>query len=120
MNLDTSLAGKASINGAPNVSKKVGKDVSAILPNIGGYVNYALSPRWLVGGRVDWISANIDKYNGGLLNVEGSVQFQVTDNFGVGASYRYLGVDLAIDDGANSWAMDLAYDGPALFVTASF
>jgi len=121
--LDFSLAGKAHIGDieiAPERAKR-SIDESAILPNIGGYASYAFSPKWLVGGRLDWISANIGDYDGTLWNAEAHVQYQMFDHFGVGLGYRYLDLQLAAEDSrTGDWETELEYSGPVLFFTANF
>ncbi len=124
LGLDISVKGKLHIGDhididVPRVARSI--DDWAILPNIGGYANYAFSPKWLVSGRLDWISANIGDYDGTLWNVEGHIQYQITDHFGAGLAYRYLDLELAgKDTSRGDWDTRLEYSGPLLFVTANF
>jgi opacity protein-like surface antigen len=120
--LDISVAGKADIEESADISAERSIiDDWAILPNIGGYANYAFSPKWIVGGRVDWISANINDFDGTLWNVEAHVQYQIFDHFGVGLAYRYLDLELAEENRAKGdWEAELEYSGPLLFFTANF
>ncbi len=121
LGLDTSLSGQASVNGKPVTDTvKRGIDDWAVLPNIGAYGNHAFSSKWLVSGRVDWISANIGDYDGTLWNAQASVQYQVSDHFGIGLSYRYLSLDLEEDSRKRRWDIDIDYSGPMLFITANF
>lgn len=121
LDMDASLAGNATVDGIEVASAEVSVDEWGLLPNIGGYANYAFSPKWLVSGRVDWISANVGDYDGTLWNVEGAIQYQLFKHFGVGAAYRYLSMDLSLDKGDDdSWSADLEYSGPMFFFTANF
>ncbi len=120
LGVDTAIAGEAKIIGIPVGRVKRGFDDWAVLPNLGAYGNYAFSPKWIVKGRVDWISANIGDYDGTLWNTEAAVQYQMFKNVGVGLAYRYLSFDIAADKSSKSWAIDLDYSGPLLFVTANF
>jgi hypothetical protein len=121
INIDVSLSGIATINGEEIANAKRGIDEGAILPNIGGYASYAFSPKWAVGARVDWISANIDKYDGTLWNVEAAVQYQMFEHFGLGLAYRYLDFELATEDSKKGdWKTEFEYSGPLLFFTANF
>lgn len=120
LSVDTAIAGEAKINGIPVGRVKRGFDDWAVLPNLGAYGNYAFSPKWIVKGRVDWISANIGDYDGTLWNTEAAVQYQMFKNVGVGLAYRYLSFDVSADKSSKSWAIDLDYHGPLLFVTANF
>lgn len=121
INLDISVKGKAYIDDIPLLQVERGIDDWAILPNIGGYANYAFSPKWLLSGRVDWISANIGDYDGTLWNAEAAIQYQMFSNFGLGLGYRYLDLELSkssVDSG--DWATAVDYSGPLLFFTANF
>ncbi len=120
LDIDVSLKGDATINGEPVLDVARGIDDGAILPNVGIYGNYALSPKWLLIGRVDWISANIDIYDGSFWNVEGAIQYQTFEHFGVGLSYRYIAFDIEVDDNGGWGMMDIDYTGPMLFFTANF
>lgn len=120
LGLDTSLSGSGSVDGVPvgKVSRSI--DDWAVLPNIGGYLNYAFSPKWLFSARVDWISANVDDYDGTLWNVEAFIQYQAFDHFGIGAAYRLLDLELGADNQRKEWRTDLEYNGPMLFFSANF
>lgn len=120
LGVDTAIAGEGRINGIPVGKVKRGLDDWVVLPNLGVYGNYAFSPKWIVKGRVDWFSANIGDYDGTLWNTEAAVQYQMFKNVGVGLAYRYLSFDIAADKSSKSWAIDLDYNGPLLFVTANF
>jgi len=123
LNLDLSVAGKAHIGDIEIAPERAKRSIDdwAILPNVGGYANYAFSPKWIVGGRLDWISANIGDFDGTLWNAEAHIQYQVFDHFGVGLAYRYLDFQLAKDDSSKGdWETELEYSGPLLFFTANF
>lgn len=120
LDLDVSLKGDATIDGKPVLGVEDGFDDWAILPNVGAYANYAFSPKWLMLGRVDWVSADIGDYSGGLWNAEVAVQYQAFRNFGVGLAYRYLSFDLSAEKSDGDWDADIQYTGPLLFVTANF
>ncbi len=120
LSIDTAVAGEANINGIPIGRVKRGFDDWAVLPNVGIYGNYALSPKWLLKARIDWISTNLGDYDGTLWNNEAAIQYQMFKNAGIGLAYRYLSFDIAADKSNKSWAIDLDYGGPLLFVTVNF
>ena len=94
-------------------------EVSAdqILPNIGAWYNFAPGKRWLVHGRVDWISANIGDYDGTLWNATAGVNFQAFRHVGFDLSWQYFNLNVGVDKPDwNGWA-DMTYSGPVLAVT---
>ncbi len=61
-------------------------NASQILPNVGVWYTFSPASRWLLHGRVDWISADIGKYDGTLWNTNLGVNFQ---------AWRHVGFDLS-------------------------
>lgn len=120
LDADFSFRGDALINGEPVADAERELDEWAILPNIGAYGNYAFSDKWILIGRVDWISAAIDKYEGGLWNVEAAVQYQAFRNFGLGLAYRYVALDIEVDENNADWGADVDFSGPMVFITTNF
>ena len=121
ISLDLSVKGNAYIGNTTVLEAERSIDEWAIVPNVGGYANYAFSPKWLVGARVDWMSADVDDYDGTLWNAEAHVQYQMSDHFGVGLAYRYLDFELAANDRkSGDWRTEVEYSGPVLFFTANF
>ena len=120
LSIDAALKGEASVDGEPVGKVSHGIDDWAILPNLGIYGNYALSPKWLISARADWISANINDYDGTLWNAQAAIQYQLFDHFGLGLAYRYLSFDFEEDSSKRRWDIDVDYGGPILFFTANF
>jgi len=93
---------------------------SQILPNIGAWYNFSPAKRWLVHARVDWISANINQYDGTMWNTNLGVNFQAWRHVGFDLSYQYFNIDLSVDDGDWIGGVDMTYSGPVLSVTATW
>jgi hypothetical protein len=62
--------------------------VSGPLPNFGAWYYYSPSPKWFLGGRLDWLDAKIDKYDGGITNVSAGVNYQLFQHVGIGVKYQ--------------------------------
>ena len=120
MNLAVDLRGDGSVDGVPVFDFETGIDDWAILPNVGAYGNYAFSDKWIAIARVDWISASVGDYEGGLWNAEAALQYQAFAHFGIGVSYRYLSFDLSASKNRGDWEADLQYSGPTVFFTTNF
>jgi hypothetical protein len=94
--------------------------VSGPLPNIGGWYYYSPSPKWLLGGRVDWLEANIDEYDGGITNVSAGVNYQLFSNVGIGAKYQMFRLHVDIDNKRWNGSADLTYRGPFIYLSGNF
>lgn len=118
-NLDLSayIKGEFIIDGDTAGSGKKAVGASQILPNIGGWYNYSPAKHWLLHGRVDWISANIGEYDGGLWNASAGVNYQAWRNVGLDLSWQYF--NLHVDVTKTNWtgSVNMTYSGPVLALT---
>ncbi len=76
---------------------------SAPLPNLGAWYLYSPAKKWLLHARVDWISANIDEYDGTLWNTNVGVNYQLFRNFGLDMSYQYFNLNVGVDNSRLEW-----------------
>lgn len=90
---------------------------SAPLPNIGAWYTYSLSPRWALKARVDWFSANIDEYDGLLLNLQAGVDFAWFKHGGIGVAYNYVELDVDINNAIWKGTANVTFEGPFAFVS---
>lgn len=82
------------------------------LPNIGGWYNYSPAKNWLLHARVDWISANIGDYDGGLWNTNIGVGYQAWEHVGFDLSWQYFNLNLKVDKDDWTGGADMTYSGP--------
>lgn len=89
----------------------------APLPNIGGWYTYAFSPKWALRARLDWLSASIGDYSGGLSNASVGIDWAVWKHVGIGVSYNYFNLNVDVDK--NDWhgATDISQSGPTLSIS---
>ena len=107
-----------SLAGA-SVAKRTG-DALAPLPTLGFYGSYALMPRWLLSGRVDFFSFSYNDYDGSLVNLVAGVDYRFTRNFGIGVGYRYVDYDLDVTKSSFSGSVQYEFSGPVLYLVGSF
>ena len=113
------IQGTVVVNGIP-ASRRESVGTSAILPNVGAWYWYSISPRWIFKSRLDVLSARVGKYNGLLLNASLGVNFQAFEHAGIGIAYNYFELDVAIDE--SNWHGDIEtrYNGIFLYLSAYF
>jgi opacity protein-like surface antigen len=95
-------------------------DVLAPLPTIGLYGAYALTPKWLVSGRVDVFSLSYDAYDGSLTNATIGIDYRFFRNIGLGAAYRYIDYDLKVTKSSFNGGLNYRFSGPLLYAVSSF
>jgi hypothetical protein len=95
-------------------------DKSQPLPNIGTWYNFSPARKWLIHGRVDWISADIGDYDGTLWNTNIGVNYQAFRHVGFDLSYQYFNLNLGVKDSDWRGEIDMTYSGPVLSVTGNW
>ena len=112
------INGSASINGEDVGLVEERASVTGPLPNIGVWYRQIYAERWVLRARLDWLSANIDKYDGRIVNGSLGFAYNMSDHFGVGLSYNLFEIDLGVDDTDWQGRVRSRFEGPYLALTA--
>jgi hypothetical protein len=96
------------------------EDVLAPLPVLTIYGQFALTDRWAVSSRLDWLSLNYDKYDGSIGSLGLDVMYQPFRNFGFGIGYRATVFDLTVSENNRDLKVKQNFSGPIFFLTANF
>lgn len=117
-NLDISayIEGEIKIDDATTEFRRSEVGENQPLPNIGAWYYYSPAKNWLLHARVDWISANISIYDGGLWNTNIGVGYQAWRNVGFDLSWQYFNLHLDADDGEWRGTTEMTYSGPVVSV----
>jgi hypothetical protein len=81
------------------------------LPNIGAWYQHSLTPRWALKARADWFSANIDDYDGRLINIQAGIDYRIFRHGGIGLAYNYFEFDAGVKNSTWRGKADLNYKG---------
>ena len=90
------------------------------LPNIGAWYGYSWSPKWLFHARVDWLSASVGDYSGGLWNAQAGVDWSIWRHFGVSLYYNFFQLDVDIDKSDWRGKAESTLHGPFLAISTSW
>ena len=115
--VNTFIEGAAIINGNPVGSRRETARTSGALPNLGGWYTHAMSPKLAIRTRIDWLGADIGKFEGHVLNLSLGLNYRVFEHFGVGINYNWLEVDVEVDDAP--WRGELLSRSSGLFAYVS-
>ena len=115
--LDAYIEGEVDTNDGSTGLQKLSVGESQILPNIGTWYNYSPARRWLLHGRVDWISANVGDYDGHLWNATAGVNFQAWRHVGFDLSWQYFNLDVNVDTDNWNGSVSTTYSGPVASVS---
>ena len=94
--------------------------VSGPLPNIGGWYYYSPSSKWILGGRIDWLDASVDNYDGGILNLSAGVNYQLFKHVGIGVNYQTFGLDVNVKNDKWNGSIDLTWEGPYIYLSGNW
>jgi hypothetical protein len=95
-------------------------DVLAPLPVLSGYGGFALDEQWSVTARLDWLSLTYQQYHGGITSMRFDLLYQPFQHVGFGLGWTGLNVNFQATSGHFVGKLQQNFQGPELFVTASF
>lgn len=114
------IEGEAKFNDESTGVVRDEVDASQFLPNVGAWYNFSPARKWLIHGRVDWISASIGDIDGHMWNANAGVNYQAFRHVGFDLSWQYFNLNVNVDK--NDWkgGVDMTYSGPVLAATFSW
>ena len=122
--LETALTlnGVISVSGMPFSQQIVQEreDVTAPLPHFGGNFMYAFNEKFAIFGHVMGFALELDDIEGSIVDASGTVQYNFTPNFGLGAGLRFTRIDVESGDAELRGKFKFDYLGPVVYASLSF
>jgi len=112
------IEGTIIVGGAGTTSRRESTRSEQLLPNIGAWYKYSITPRWAVRGRLDWLDADVGRYDGEMINFSFGVNYQITGHFGLGLNYNDFELDVIVDQTDWRGRFFTAYQGLYLYMSA--
>jgi hypothetical protein len=116
--ISAAVSGEAFVDDVSVGARRAAGSANGPLPNVGAWYIWAPNDRWAVTTRVDWLSANVDPYDGTIINASAGVNFSFTPHVGVGLNYNVFSLDVGVTDDAWRGEIDIDYQGPFIMVSA--
>jgi len=120
MSLDTFIEGQVITDSGDTEFAREAVSAEFPLPNIGGWYMYSWNPKWLFQARLDWLSADIGDYSGGLWNTQVGIHWQTFKNIGFGLYYNGFVLDVDVDKDDWRGKAEAKQHGPWLAITANW
>jgi hypothetical protein len=120
VNMSVSLEGAAKIDGEVFPSAKASSNTLLPLPNVAIWYVFAPTEKWSFEARTDWFGIKIDNISGLLWDIEPKVNFEITQNFGLGASYRFFKLSAVVNNSDWDGKFDMKYKGPTFSLHGRF
>ena len=116
MSLDTYIEGEILIDDDSTEFHRAAVSAAFPLPNIGAWYMYSWSPKWMLHANIDWLSATIGNYSGGLWDAQVGINYQAFKNIGFGFDFKAFLLDVDIDKDDWHGKTEFNQTGPALSV----
>lgn len=95
-------------------------DITAPLPVVNLYAMFALTDKWAMATRADWLSLEYGDYSGDVRNLETNFIYQPHRNIGVGLGLRSMLINVDMDKPEWRGLARVSFQGPTAFVLMSF
>jgi hypothetical protein len=112
--------GLQAVTGPAATAGDQAKKILAPLPVLSVYGQFALTDEWAVGGRLDRFTMTYDKYNGNITSIGLDVNYQPFRHVGFGLAYRSLFIILKANGPDYAAEFNQTFQGPLLYMNASF
>lgn len=116
--MDASIESETTVGDLQIAGQREESSTEGPLPVLGIHVDYQPARRWLVGGKVQYFSAEYEEYDGSILDAGVYAEYLIDRNWGVGVGYNYFNVDVDVDEG--DWDGNLVYEYSGIQAYASF
>ena len=96
---------------SPVASAAEAETASGPLPVFGIRADYAITPKWYVGGHAQYFGLDYDDYSGRLSDFRIQTDYWLTDYIGAGLGYTWYNIDRSVDKGRYEAAAEYRYNG---------
>jgi hypothetical protein len=103
------VSGIATLNGVSDQFVAESESASGPLPVLGLRADYAITPRWLLGGHAQYFGLDYDDYSGDLLDLRLHTEYWFTDSFSAGVGYTWYNINVTNDLGSG-YELDVEYN----------
>ena len=118
LDMGSFIEGTAIINDGTTIFRREAVHIHGPLPNVGAWYKYSISPRLALRTRLDWLSANVGRYDGEMINFSLGLNYQVVEHFGVGLNYNDFELDVKVDKTDWRGRVDMSYEGLYVYISA--
>lgn len=118
--VEVSIEGEGRVGNSGLRFERRSQSLLAPMPTVGVFANINALPRLGFGGRVDYFSLGVGKYDAKLLNAQVSAMYRIHRNVGLGLGYRHVEYRVRATGEHLIGRVDYNFDGPAVYLRAGF
>lgn len=90
------------------------------LPTLPLDLTWAISRRWALTARANYLKAKVSGVDGSFLDAHGDLQYRWNGNFALGLGYTAMHIELTDESGNPPGVVSLHFNGPEAFIRFSF
>jgi hypothetical protein len=117
LDVSARIEGEATLDDGTTAFAASKASASLPIPNVGALYQYSPSQKWLLSARVDWFSASIGDYSGGIWNTNLSVNYQLAKHVGIGLGYQFFQINGTLTEDRWKGDLKMRFSGPTFQVS---
>jgi len=117
LDISAQIEGEATLDDGSTAFTTSRASASFPIPNVGALYQYSPSQKWLFSARVDWFSASIGEYSGGIWNTNVIANYQIAKHVGVGLGYQFFQIDGTLNEDRWKGDVKIRFSGPTFQVS---
>ena len=117
IDVSAQIQGEATLDDGSTAFVTSRASASLPIPNVGALYQYSPSQKWLFSARVDWFSASVGDYSGGIWNTNLTANYQIAEHVGVGLGYQFFQIDGTLSEDRWKGDLKIRFSGPTFQVS---
>ena len=109
-----------AIGQIPATGQETDKSAAEPVPTLPLDLAWAISRRWAVTGRGNYVKATISGFNGSYTDLHGDLQYRWNPYFSLGLGYTSMRISLSGDSGSIPGRVGMSFKGPEAFFRLSY
>ena len=109
-----------ALGAVPATGQQTDKSAAEPVPTLPLDLTWAISRRFSVNARGNYIKAAISGFNGSFTNLHGDLQYRWNPYFSLGLGFTSMRISLSGDSGSIPGVVAMSYKGPEAFVRFSY
>ncbi|HUL45913.1 MAG TPA: hypothetical protein VLV25_02300 [Steroidobacteraceae bacterium] len=109
-----------AIGQIPATGQQTDKSAAEPVPTLPLDLTWAISRRWAVTARGNYVKAKISGFDGSYTDLHGDLQYRWNPNFSLGLGFSSMRISLSGDSGSIPGVVSMSYQGPEAFVRFSY
>lgn len=109
-----------AIGAVPATGQQTDKSEAEAVPTLPLDLTWAISRRFSVNARGNYVRAAISGFNGSFTNLHGDLQYRWSPYFSLGLGFTSMRISLSGESGSIPGAVSMSFKGPEAFVRFSY